>query len=614
MKIKNAIFALLAVSLCGACFGQWKPAGSQIKTKWAESVDVNNALPEYPRPQMARKQWQNLNGLWDYAITAKNAAFEKADGKILVPFPLESSLSGVGGALDKDHSLWYSRKFSIPQEWSGKNVMLNFGAVDWLCEVFVNGVKVGSHTGGYTPFSFDITSALKDGENTLQVRVWDPTDTPPDTLQPRGKQKMKPIGCFYTAVSGIWQTVWLEPVNKISIKRVKTSANLAASKIAVQVCACPSAVFEADIFDGETLVATAKGAGGQTAEAFIKNPKLWSPDSPFLYGMKVRLLKNGKVVDEVESYAAMREIGKALLMGKDKKREKQVMTLNGKPIYNFGPLDQGWWPDGLYTAPTDEALKFDIEKTKQWGFNMIRKHIKVEPARWYYYCDKIGILVWQDMPCGSDMQLQVKWVPGMYIDPEPVGMSDAAYANYRKELKEMVDTLWSHPSVVVWVPFNEAWGQHNTAETVAWLKRYDPSRLVNAASGGNYVVCEGDILDVHSYPHPRMLMLECGKVNAIGEYGGLGYVEEGHTWANRKTWGYQSFKNKDELLAKYCEFIDMLVDMAKHGVSGAVYTQTTDVENETNGIMTYDRKVVKFDEKKLAEANKKLIDSINSLK
>ena len=612
--MKKVLIIIAAAAACGACLGQWKPAGDQIKTKWAEGIDVNSVLPEYPRPQMERKQWQNLNGLWDYAITPKDAAPAKFDGKILVPFPVESALSGVGRVLDYRHSLWYAREFSIPQEWRGKNVILNFGAVDWLCEVFVNNMKIGSHTGGYTPFSFDITAALKDGKNTISVRVWDPTDEPKIAIQPRGKQKMKPVSCFYTAVSGIWQTVWLEPVDKIHIRRVKTTPNLDASKFDVEVCACKSTTFEVDILDGGKVVATAKAQSGQTAEAFVENAKLWSPDSPFLYDMKIRLLKDGKVVDEVSSYAAMRQIGKKILMGKDAKREKQVMTLNGKPIYNFGPLDQGWWPDGLYTAPTDEALKFDVVKTKQWGFNMIRKHIKVEPARWYYHCDKLGVLVWQDMPCGSDMSLQIKWTPGQYIASEPVGMSDAAYANYRKELKEMVDALWSYPCVVVWVPYNEAWGQHNTAETVAWLKSYDKTRLVNAASGGNYVLCENDILDVHSYPHPRMLMLECGKVNAIGEYGGLGYVEEGHTWAKRKTWGYQSFKNKDELLAKYCEFIDMLAEMTKDGVSAAVYTQTTDVENETNGIMTYDRKVVKFDEEKLAKANKKLIDSVNALK
>ena len=611
MNIKKIIAMCVATSLATLAFAQWKPAGTQIKTKWGENIDVNNVLPEYPRPQMVRKQWKNLNGLWDYAITSVNANYEKADGKILVPFAVESSLSGVGKVLTKDQNLWYERTFDIPQDWAGKNVKLNFGAVDWQCEVWVNDMKIGTHTGGYTPFSFDITNALKDGSNTLKVKVWDPTDTRGVAINPRGKQTMKPYGCFYTAVSGIWQTVWLEPTNKISINRVKTTPNLDASKFDVEVCSCPKTTFEVDIIEDGKIVATGKAKTGQKAEIYVKNPKLWSPESPFLYDMKVRLVADGKVVDEVDSYTAMRKIGKKIQLGKDLKREKQVMTLNNKPVYHFGPLDQGWWPDGLYTAPSDEALKYDIVKTKEWGFNMIRKHIKVEPARWYYHCDKIGILVWQDMPCGSDLDIHRKWTPGRYIAQEPEGMSAKAYKNYMKELKEMVDMLWSSPSVVVWVPFNEAWGQHNTVETITWLKEYDPTRLINPASGGNYVASEiGDILDVHSYPHPRMLMLECTKVNAIGEYGGLGYVVEGHTWANRKTWGYQSFKTKEELLNKYCEFIDMLVDMTPYGVTAAVYTQTTDVENETNGIMTYDRKVIKFDEQKFRQANQKLINSV----
>ncbi len=606
-KVTTILISLLAIT---CAFAQYKPAGEQIKTSWGEKIDANNVLPEYPRPQMQREKWKNLNGLWNYAITPANEDYKKADGKILVPFAVESSLSGVGKVLDKDHILWYEREFEIPSSWEGKNVKLNFGAVDWQCKVWVNDEKIGTHTGGFTPFSFDITSALKKGKNSLKIQVWDPTDARDVAIQPRGKQTMKPYSCFYTAVSGIWQTVWLEPVSKNSIENVKITPDLDNSKFKVEVASTEKATFKVDILEQNKVIASAEAKTGEVVAIEVKNPKLWSPDSPFLYDVNVSLLEEGKVIDAVKSYTAMRKIGKKVFMGKDKRREKQVITLNGKPIYNFGPLDQGWWPDGLYTAPSDEALKFDIIKTKEWGFNMIRKHIKVEPARWYYHCDKLGILVWQDMPCGSDLNIHRTWTPGQYIAKEPEGMSKKAYKNFMKELKEMVDMLWSSPSVVVWVPFNEAWGQHNTAETVEWLRKYDTTRLINPASGGNYVICDGDIVDSHSYPHPRILLLECGKVNAIGEYGGLGYVVEGHTWANRKVWGYQSFKTEKALLAKYCEFIDMLADMTKYGVTAAVYTQTTDVENETNGIMTYDRKVVKFDEEKLRKANLKLINTV----
>ena len=609
--MKNIII-LVAILLSTYAFADWKPAGNQIKTKWGEEINVNNVLPEYPRPRLERSDWLNLNGLWDYAITRLDARFEP-QGKILVPFAVESSLSGVGKVLDDKHLLWYERTFEIPQNWDGKEILLHFGAVDWKCTVWVNDIKVGGHIGGYTPFNFNITSALKKGKNTIRVRVFDPTDIVGSRIQPCGKQAIKPYSCFYTAVSGIWQTVWLEPVNKAYIKDVKITPNLDEAKFIVEVKACPNTTFEVDILEKGKLITTAKAKSSESAELSFENMKVWWPERPFLYDLQFRLIKDGKVVDTVKSYTAMRKVSILSDTKRSRNRNKNVIAINNKPIYNFGPLDQGWWPDGLYTAPSDEALAFDIIKTKQWGFNMIRKHIKVEPARWYYHADRLGILVWQDMPCGTDMETKLHWVPGHYLHEEKQGMSDKAYENWMREYKDMIDFLYSHPSVVMWIPFNENWGQAYTAKTVAWTKQYDPTRIVNAASGGNYHTNDNsDVLDIHSYPEPRMLLTECGKINVMGEYGGLRYDVANHMWNNRKIWGYQkeAFKNADELLAKYEEFVNMLIDMRKHGFVSAVYTQTTDVENEVNGIMTYDRKIVKFDEQKLRAINQKLINTV----
>lgn len=610
-NVGSVLAAFAFVSAVSSLNAAWAPVGGQLLTKWGRNIDVNNVLPEYPRPQMERSEWKNLNGLWRYAITPIDAECAKFDGEILVPFAVESALSGVGKKFTASDALWYERDFELPASWSGKNVLLNFGAVDHSCDVWVNGEHVGSHSGGYTPFSLDITKALKSGKNILRVKVVDPTDDMEKCFQPRGKQSLNPKGCFYTAVSGIWQTVWLEPVGAKHVASVKYTPDVDKSRMAVEVFAPAGTEFVAELSDGGKTVATAKAAANAKAYFEIKNPKLWSPDSPHLYDTKVKLFDAGKQVDEVSGYAAMRKVSRqSLTKDEHPKRSKDVMTLNGKPVYNFGPLDQGWWPDGLYTAPSDEALKYDIEKTKAWGFNMIRKHIKVEPARWYYHCDRLGILVWQDMPCGKDGNVRTPWAFARYLEKDTGEFSQKAFDTFMKEYQEMIDFLWSSPSVVFWVPFNEGWGQMNTAQVADWTKKYDPTRLVNAASGGNFIGNKGDMTDVHSYPHPRMLMLECQKINAIGEYGGLGYVVENHTWTKRKSWGYSNFKSTTEMMDKYCEFIDMLVDMRKFGIVAAVYTQTTDVENETNGIMTYDREVVKFDEKRLREANLKLIDSV----
>lgn len=603
--MKKRILALLVMLsiLTPVIRADWKPAGDKIKTPWAEKIDVKNVLPEYPRPLMERSRWQNLNGLWKYAILPLDAGQPgKFDGDILVPFAIESSLSGVMKTVGEKNNLWYQRAFSIPEDWRGDKILLNFGAVDWKADVWVNGVKVGSHTGGYTPFSFDITSALKsEGENILTVKVWDPTDK---SYIPRGKQVQKPHGIWYTAVTGIWQTVWLEPVGQSHISAVRTTPDIDAKNLKVRVCSNDSeTIASIEVFDGEKVVAKSSAVAGEETEIAIPAPKLWSPDSPFLYGLKIDLLKGGKVCDSIKSYAAMRKIS----IGKSKDGRTR-MRLNNKELYHMGPLDQGWWPDGLYTAPTDEALAFDIIKTKELGFNMIRKHVKVEPARWYTHCDKIGMLVWQDMPSGGE---SYGWTQYEYIDykPEPNKRSPESEANYRKEWSEIMNFLHSNPCIVVWVPFNEAWGQFKTVEITEWTKACDPSRLVNSASGGNFFHC-GDITDMHRYPAPSIYLLDFKRANAIGEYGGIGMAVEGHLWFSDKNWGYVQFKTPEEVTKEYVKFADMLLALSKEGICAGVYTQTTDVEGEVNGLYTYDRKVLKVDANAVREANLKLVNSL----
>lgn len=602
--MKKTLFVCCALALALCAQAQWKPAGDKIKTQWAEQVNPKSVLPEYPRPLMERSEWQNLNGEWEYAIKpvgeVEPASF---DGNILVPFAVESSLSGVQKEVGEKNELWYKRSFTVPAKWKGKDVMLNFGAVDWKAEVFVNDVLVGSHKGGYTPFSFNITPSLKgSGAQKLVVRVWDPSDK---GYQPIGKQTSNPQGIWYTSVTGIWQTVWLEPVASNHITAVKSIPNVDANALNVTVGAstpCVTSIVEVKLLDKGAVVASAKGVQGQELRLGVKNPTLWSPENPYLYDMSITLSQNGKVIDQVKSYTAFRKIS----VEKDKNGILR-MCLNNKPLFHYGPLDQGWWPDGLYTAPTDEALLYDIKKTKEWGFNMIRKHVKVEPARWYYHCDKEGILVWQDMPSGD---MGNRWEPHKYNGGTDKERSVESVANYYQEWKEIMDLGVSHPSIVVWVPFNEAWGQFDTEKVVAWTKAYDPSRLVNPASGGNHRPC-GDILDLHNYPGPDMFLFDAQRVTVLGEYGGIGLPLENHLWWNKRNWGYIQFKNSDEVTAEYVKYANELKGFVKRGFSAAVYTQTTDVEGEVNGLMTYDRKVIKINEAKVKAANQSVIKSMN---
>ena len=604
MKFKNIAMIALSLLATGAASAQYAPAGDKIRTPWAEQIDVNNVWKEYPRPIMERTAWKNLNGLWSYAVKPKGEAQPtKWDGEILVPFCIESSLSGVGKTLGDMNELWYNRTFTVPAQWKKQNVLLHFGAVDWKADVWVNDVKVGSHTGGYVPFSFDITQALKAGENKLTVRVWDPTDR---GYQPRGKQVCNPDGIWYTPVSGIWQTVWLEPVAPMHIENLRILPNVDANTVTVTVqksVECPAMMAEVKVLDGGKLVAAARGINNEPVEVRMpENPKLWSPDSPFLYDLEVTIYKDGKPVDSVKSYAAMRKIS-------TKRDDNGIvrMQLNNKDLFQFGPLDQGWWPDGLYTAPSYEAMIFDIDKTKEWGFNMIRKHIKVEPAAWYTYCDRKGIIVWQDMPSGDR---NPEWQMHQYFTGTELKRSAESEACYRKEWKEIMDFLYSYPCICTWVPFNEAWGQFKTPEIAEWTKQYDPSRLVNPASGGNFYHC-GDIVDLHNYPGPRMYLYDGERANVLGEYGGIGLALEGHLWQPDRNWGYVQFKNSKEVTDEYVKFGNELLKYIKQGFTAAVYTQTTDVEIEVNGVMTYDRKVMKMDEKRLRKMNDEIVNSLN---
>lgn len=600
--IKRQFFLfLMLLFVWQQSFAQWKPVGDKIKTPWAEKIDVQHVLPEYPRPIMERPDWQNLNGLWKYAILPAGQAMPKTfDGEILVPFAVESSLSGVGKQLGADNELWYQRNFTVPAKWGKKRILMHFGAVDWKTDVWVNNIKVGQHTGGFAPFSFDITNALQRGVNSLVVKVWDPTDK---GYQPRGKQVSNPKGIWYTPVSGIWQTVWMEPVAERYISDLRITPDIDRNKLEVKVGT--NGYYdkvEVKVFEGESLVAQGTSINLLPVEvAMPANAKMWSPDSPFLYDVTVTLYCGNQITDEVKSYAAMRKYSM-------KRDEHGIvrLQLNNQDLFQFGPLDQGWWPDGLYTAPSDEALLYDIRKTKDLGFNMIRKHIKVEPARWYTHCDRLGMIVWQDMPSGDR---NPEWQNRKYFEGTELTRSAESENAYRKEWKEIIDNLYSYPCIGTWVPFNEAWGQFKTCEIAEWTKQYDPTRLVNPASGGNHYTC-GDMLDLHNYPEPKMYLYDAQRATVLGEYGGIGLVLKGHLWEPNRNWGYVQFSTSDEATAEYLKYAEMLKQMVVRGFSAAVYTQTTDVEVEVNGLMTYDRKVIKLNERALKKANSELCNSL----
>jgi len=620
---KTFLLASATLAAASCAFG-WEKKSAPIMTKWAEEVTPENVLPEYPRPQLVRADWMNLNGVWELelvtGITNRINASEwkgcdmavfrdvkpgrKLGREILVPFPIESALSGV---MERAEYMKYRRMFKVPQGWGGKRVRLNFDAVDWKCEVYVNGRLVGGHEGGYDAFSFDVTRELKDGDNELIVSVYDPTD---NGTQPVGKQRNEPEGYWYTPNSGIWQTVWLEPVGEFAATGIKLIPHVRDGYLGVTVKA-PEKLQEVELeaFDGGKSVAKAKGyVNSEVRLEMPKDMKLWSPDSPFLYDLKVKVTRRYKVEDEFTSYFGMRELGKKIIDG--------VMrpTINGEFVFQNGTLDQGYWPDGNLRAPTDEALKSDIVKHKQLGMNLIRKHIKVEPQRWFYWCDKIGMLVWQDMPSmhtHATNPRDEKNRKGFRPNAEEKKL-------FEGELKELIDEHISSPAVVCWILFNEGWGIYEKEEVKRlgdWTAAYDPSRWVNDSTGLPNEHATGDAYDVHIYTGPSAGVCEPTCFNVLGEWGGVGLNVKGHTWYERGGWSYDTTKGNAQLNERYLKMQDELLNnMYFPGLSAAMYTQISDVEGETNGILTYDRKVCKFDEAALKAKHDRLIRESKNLK
>jgi beta-galactosidase/beta-glucuronidase len=588
--------ALLCVAaLCTAA--DWKVADNPLTTPWTAKVRPSAPLPEYPRPQMVRQKWTNLNGLWKYAIAPKDGASPGSfEGQLLVPYPVESALSGVKRAVTPAQRLWYRRTFTAPRMRRG-HLLLHFGAVDWQAEVRVNGKLAGRHEGGYDPFTFDITGLLKPGKTPQEVTVavWDPTDT---ALNPRGKQVLNPNGIWYTAVTGIWQTAWLEAVPAEFVSELAMVPDLDGRRLRLTVRSSGESGFSATARLHGKVVGRVIGRTNQEVSLPLSEIAPWSPDSPALYDLDIGL-QGG---DTVRSYFGMRKVE----MRKDPAGFNRVF-LNNKPLFLIGPLDQGWWPDGLYTAPTDEALRSDIETLKKLGFNMCRKHVKVEPARWYYWCDKLGFLVWQDMPSAMTRTPPSGVRKGA---AEDVSFPAEAAASWERELRDLIHNLSNAPSIIVWVPFNEGWGQHATNDVLRLVKSLDPSRLVDGPSGWEDRGF-GDLKDMHEYPGPNMFPVMPDRISVLGEFGGLGLPIEGHLWWNKRNWGYRSFDDRAKLQSAYEALIQKLEPLVKQGLAAAVYTQTSDVEGEVNGLMTYDRQVVKFDEAKLAELHRRLIAMVD---
>lgn len=574
-----------------------------MSTPWTSKVDPAAPWPEYPRPQLQRDTWVNLNGPWDYAIRPRDLAAAPAafDGKITVPFPIESDLSGVKRRVAPGERLWYRRTFTAPDLAGGKRLLLNFGAVDWQADVFVNGQALGRHEGGYDPFSFDITGVLKRGgePQELVIAVWDPTD---EGSQPRGKQVQKPGGIWYTPVTGIWQTVWLEAVPGPRVSGLTLTPDLDRGTVTVRLdtqgSRSDARVEVAVLASGQRVASAELSDPGTAAEIALPQPHAWSPDDPFLYEVDVTY-HVGNSVDHVRSYFGLRKVEvRRAADGFDR------IFLNNQPCFMIGPLDQGWWPDGLYTAPTDEALRWDIETMRKMGFNVARKHVKVEPARWYYHCDQLGLMVWQDLPSAMRTGVPSHRAPnGQPIDGVFSSEDDA---QVRRELKALVDNFKFFPCIIAWVPFNEGWGQHRTNDILAWTKRLDPTRLVDGPSGWTDLGF-GDMLDKHEYPGPGMFPAQGGRASVLGEFGGLGLPIDGHLWQQDKNWGYRSMKDRDELAQRYAALLANLPALIKHGLAAAIYTQITDVEIEVNGLVTYDRQVVKIPAEKLAALHRELI-------
>ncbi|MET0496361.1 MAG: AbfB domain-containing protein, partial [Actinoplanes sp.] len=557
----------------------WTPKTPPMTTPWTNSVSTTNPLPEYPRPQLTRTDWLNLNGIWDFAVTGSGQTSPPATfgEQIRVPYPVESALSGIQRKVTENDKLWYRRTFTVPAGWAGRRVQLNFGAVDWQSKVWVNGTLLGTHEGGYDKFSYDVTGALRAGANEVIVGVWDPTN---GQDIPVGKQRTNRGGIWYTPNSGIWQTVWLEPTNPARITRLDTTPNVAAGALdlVVQGAGISGQGVTAQVLSGGTVVGTATGSVGATIRVPVPNAHLWTPDDPFLYDLRVTLTGTGGG-DAVGGYFGMRSLGKAMLGGTLRP------TLNGKFVFQLGTLDQGYWPDGLYTAPTDTALRFDLEQQKALGFNMVRKHIKVENDRWFYWADRLGLMVWQDMPALASGR-----------DPSAVGRT-----RFEKELKEMIDEHKGITSIVQWVPFNEGWGEYDAGRIADLVKSWDSTRLVNHNSGSNCCDSDpdpgnGDVIDDHMYVGPGITRAPTATRIAVnGEYGGLGLRVSGHEWPTEGKFAYEWLPDVNALTNRYVAITSKLVDLiSSNGLSGSVYTEPTDVEEELNGFYTYDRQIQKM--------------------
>ncbi|MCW6003996.1 AbfB domain-containing protein [Micromonospora sp. CPCC 205371] len=607
----TAVPILLAGLLVHVPAAQAVPAKTPpLTTPWTAQALTGTPLPEYPRPQMTRPDWLNLNGEWQLRQSASDDAPQfntDLPERVNVPFPVESALSGVMRAAGDDRNyLFYRRTFTVPAQWSGRRVQLHFGAVDWQTTVWVNGVRVGGHTGGYDAFSFDITPRLNGGTNELIVKVWDPSDTRQNgSLPPIGKQTKTPGGIFYTPSSGIWQTVWLEPTPASSITRVDLYPNLATNTLRVRVFGrgnLSGHTVRAEALSGGTVVGSATG-GFSEFSVPVPNARRWSPDDPFLYDLRVTLRNaRGFTVDRTTHYFGMREITTGLVDGVPRPK------LNGQFVFQIGTLDQGYWPDGLYTAPTDAALAFDLQKHKDLGFNMVRKHIKVEPQRWFYHADRLGLLVWQDVPS---------------MTAQDIDADNAQQAQFEAEAREIVDEHRSAPSVVAYTVYNEGWGERALADTQRVgqnVKSQDPTRLVNVHSG--YNCCQslgnpgnGDIDDWHMYLGPASPLPSGGRVAVLGEFGGLGLRTPGHEYSpSGGFFAYEWVPSSAVLTDRYAGLVQGVRNlMVGKGLSAAIYTEITDLEGELNGFLTYDRRVVKMDEARVREANLALIAASRSL-
>ena len=586
----------------------------ELLTRWGKALDPEHVLEDYPRPAMVRDRYITLNGYWDYAITDSGLHPEKYDGKILVPFSPEAPLSGVNRMLKPDQYLHYSRHFSLSRILPHRRMLLHFGAVDCICSVYVNGREIGSHTGGYLPFSFDITDDLREGDNQLQAVVRDPSDT---SYHAKGKQSLERGGMWYTAQSGIWQSVWMEEVPDVYISGLKLDPQFDEGALRVRVLMSTKERLHAR-FTVRTRDEAAKGhcgiileEDGWTGTSCILNlPSFqpWTPENPVLYDLEVEAGD-----DKISSYFAMRKIS----MERDADGILRLF-LNGRPYYHNGVLDQGYYPDGLYTAPSDEAMINDILQMKALGFNMLRKHIKIEPQRWYYHCDRLGMLVWQDMVCGGS--LYKGWFVTIMPTVFPITgrlfrdtrhrrlfarENEEGRREFIREMKQTIRHLYNHPSIVLWVPFNEGWGQFDARRAVSLIRRMDPGRLVDEASGW-VDQGSGDLYSIHNYFRKLKVKPKPDRCVALTEFGGYSWHIPERSWGTEE-YGYKKFSSGGEL-TKGIEHLwnrDLLPNIRK-GLSASVYTQVSDVEDETNGLQTYDREEVKVDADRLAQLNARL--------